>query len=138
MRIADKMAYEQVNANIGKNRSSMADLQAQASTQKRVTKPSDDPLAAARSLGHKVDLSNNKQFSKSLSYARAFLEYTDQSLGDLTDALVRAKELAIQQANDASAGPQTRKAVATEINQLYRQMVQVGNRKLGDRFIFGG
>jgi flagellar hook-associated protein 3 FlgL len=138
MRVADKMAYEQVNANIGKNRTNMAELQNQAATQKRVNKPSDDPLAAARVLANRVDLQGNKQYTKSLGYAHSFLAYTDTSLGDLTETLVRAKELAINQSNDASAGPDTRRVVATEVNQLLNSMVQIGNRKLGDRFIFGG
>src|ERR1044072_5325838 len=107
MRIADKMKYDQVNNNIARNRTEMASLQNQAATQKRVTKPSDDPLAAARVLATRVDLQGNKQFSKSLAYARSFLEYTDQSLAELTEALVRAKELAIIQANDASGSEST-------------------------------
>lgn len=138
MRVADKMAFEQVNANIGKNRQTMSELQNQAATQKRVTKPSDDPLAAARVLSNRVDLQSNRQFAKSLAYARSFLEYTDQSLGELTDILTRAKELAIGQANDATASSESRRVVATEINQIFNHSIQIGNRKLGDRFIFGG
>jgi flagellar hook-associated protein 3 FlgL len=138
MRIADKMRYGQVDKNIGKNRSEMASLQNQAATQKRVTKPSDDPLAASRVLSNRIDLQGNKQFTKSLGYAKSFLEYTDQSLGDLSEVIMRAKELAISQSNDASANEESRRVVATEIEQLYNQMVNIGNRKLGDRFIFGG
>lgn len=138
MRIADKMAFEQVKSNIGKNRSHMSELQNQAASQKRVTKPSDDPLAASRVLSNRIDLQGNKQFTKSLGYAKSFLEYTDQSLGDLSEVLVRAKELAISQSNDASANEESRRVVATEMEQLYNQMVAIGNRKLGDRFIFGG
>lgn len=138
MRIADKMLFEQVKSNVGKNRRTMADLQNQAATQKRVTKPSDDPLAASRVLGERVDLSGKKQFTKSLNYAKSFLEFTDQSLGELSESLMRVKELAINQANDASAGPETRRVAAEEINQLYDQVIQIGNRKLGERFIFGG
>lgn len=138
MRIADKMQYEQVKTNVGKNRSQMSELQNQAATQKRVNKPSDDPLAASRVLQNRIDLQGSKQFSKSLTYAKSFLEYTDQSLGDLTEVVMRAKELAINQANDASANEDSRRAVAIEIEQLYNQMVNIGNRKLGDRFIFGG
>lgn len=138
MRIADKMAFEQVKTNVGKNRRTMADLQNQAATQKRVTRPSDDPLAASRVLGERVDLSGKSQFLKNVSYAKSFLDYTDQSLGDMTEALMRVKELAINQANDASAGEDTRRVVATEVEQIHNQMVQIGNRKLGDRFIFGG
>src|ERR1700730_17002910 len=103
MRIADKMAFEQVKGNIAKNRSQMSDLQNQAATQKRVTKPSDDPLAASRVLANRIDLQGNKQFSKSLNYAHSFLEFTDQSLGELTEVLVRAKELAISQSSDGAS-----------------------------------
>jgi flagellar hook-associated protein 3 FlgL len=138
VRIADKMQYEQVKTNVGKNRSTMSELQNQAATQKRVTKPSDDPLASSRVLANRIDLQGNKQFSKSLNYAKSFLEFTDQSLGDLSELMMRAKELAISQANDGGANEDSRRAVAIEIEQLYNQMVNIGNRKLGDRFIFGG
>lgn len=138
MRIADKMSFEQVNTNISKNRSQMQQLQSQAATQKRVVKPSDDPMSASRVLSNRVDLQGNKQFLKNLSYAKSFLDYTDQSLGDLSEAISRAKELTISQANDASSSETSRQVVATEIKQLLDQMIQIGNRKLGDRFIFGG
>jgi flagellar hook-associated protein 3 FlgL len=130
MRIADKMAFEQVNRSITKNRTEMAELQNQAATQKRVTKPSDDPIAAARVLGARLDLKGTEQYIKNLNYAKGFLDYSEQSLGDLSDVLVRAKELAISQANDASANEQTRRSVAAEIDQLHGHAIQIGNRKL--------
>jgi flagellar hook-associated protein 3 FlgL len=67
VRIADKMNYEQVNANLGKNRSEMSELQNQAATQKRVTKPSDDPLAATRVLQTRTEIASGKQFLKSIA-----------------------------------------------------------------------
>jgi flagellar hook-associated protein 3 FlgL len=138
MRVADKMNFDQVNRNLSKNRKEMADLQNKAAMQKSVTKPSDDPVAAARVLTARVDLSGNTQFNKSLDYAKSFIDFTDQSLGELTENLIRAKELAISQADDAGASDQSRKIVAREISQIFNQMVQIGNRKMGDRFIFGG
>lgn len=138
MRIADKMNFDQVNTNLGKNRSDMAELQNQAATQKRLTKPSDDPLAATRVLQTRTEIEAGKQFLKSASLAKSFLEYSDQSLGELSELLMRAKELAISQSNDASASESTRQVAASEIQQLFAQTVQVGNRKQGDRFLFGG
>ncbi|MCB0421955.1 MAG: flagellar hook-associated protein FlgL [Bdellovibrionales bacterium] len=132
------MVFEQVNRNVGKNRSDMAELQNQAATQKRVTKPSDDPVAATRVLASRIELQGSKQYQKNLAYAKSFLEFTDQSLDELTGHLVRAKELALNQASDASANDQSRRVVAEEIGQIYRQAVQIGNRKLGERYIFGG
>lgn len=138
MRIADKMNYDQVQNNLSKNRAEMAELQNQAATQKRVTKPSDDPLAATRVLGARTEIAGQQQYLKSVNQAKMFLEYSDQSLGELADLLMRAKELAISQANDASANQNTREVTASEVQQLKAQAVQVGNRKLGDRFLFGG
>jgi flagellar hook-associated protein 3 FlgL len=138
MRIADKMNYDQVKSNLSKNRSEMADLQNQAATQKRVVKPSDDPLAATRILQARTEIGSGQQFLKSVAQARTFLEYSEQSLGELTEVVNRAKELAIAQANDASSNHESRLATASEIDQLFSQAVQVGNRKLGDRFLFGG
>lgn len=138
MRIADKMAIGQVNNTLAQKRSEMVGLQNQAATQKRVNKPSDDPLAATRVLSARTEGRGTDQFIKNVSFAKSFLEFTDQSLGELSEALMRAKELAIAQASDAGANEQTRTVAATEIAQIFSQSVQVGNRKLGDRYIFGG
>lgn len=138
MRVADKMAYDQVNRSISKNRSEMASLQNQAATQKRVTKPSDDPVSASRVLGSRIELRGIEQYIKNLNYAKGFLDYSEQSLNELTEVFVRAKELAISQSSDASASAQTRRVVAEEVKQLLNQAVQISNRKAGERFIFAG
>ncbi len=138
MRVTDKMGRDQVTRNLQKNRTEMTDLQNQAATQKRVNKPSDDPVAAARVLGTRSEDRGSNQFMKNINYARSFLEYSDQSLGELADVMVRLKELAIGQANDAGASAETRRVVAEEVNQVFSQTVQLGNRKLGERFVFGG
>lgn len=138
MRVADKMAFNQVNKNLTKNRADMADLQNQAATQKRINKPSDDPLASARVLSARTEEKGNSQFIKNINNAVSFLEFSDQSLGELSDLLVRAKELAISQSNDASGNSESRNVTAAEVGQIYNQSVYIGNRKLGDRFIFGG
>jgi flagellar hook-associated protein 3 FlgL len=132
------MGYNQVTSNLQKNRLEMNDLQNQAATQKRINKPSDDPVAAARVLGARTDEKMNKQFLKNIDIARSFLEASDQSLAELTENLVRAKELTIQAANDPGAGAETRRVTAHEVQQIYSQAVQIGNRKLGERYIFGG
>lgn len=138
MRIADKMQFNQVNKNISKNRSDMSELQNQAATQKKINKPSDDPLGAARVLSVRTEERGNNQFVKNINSAKSFLEFSDQSLGELSEILVRAKELAIGQASDAGANAESRRATAEEVTQIFQQSVNIGNRKLGERFIFGG
>lgn len=138
MRIADKMQFNQVNQNVQKNRTDMADLQNQAATQKRINKPSDDPLASARVLAARTEERGNHQFIKNINQAKAFLDFSDQSLGELTEILVRAKELAVSQSSDASGNTESRQVTAAEVGQIYNQAIQIGNRKLGERYVFGG
>ena len=138
MRIADKMNYEQVKGNLTKNRSDMADLQNQAATMKKLLKPSDDPVATARILASRTDRAVNDQYLKNMEVAKGFLTAAEQALGDVGESLLRAKELALSQANDASANETTRRTVAAEIDQIYRHVINIGNRKLGDRYVFGG
>lgn len=138
MRIADKMQFNQVQNNVQKNRSEMADLQNKAATQKRINKPSDDPLASARVLSARTEERGNTQFTKNITQAKSFLEFSDQSLSELSEILVRAKELAVAQSTDGGASEQTRRIASLELEQIHNQAVQIGNRKLGDRYIFAG
>jgi flagellar hook-associated protein 3 FlgL len=138
MRVADKMIYGQINDSLHRGKGNLAESLERAASQRRINKPSDDPVAATRVLAYRTDELNIGQYQKILTNAKSFLEYTDQSLGDVADVMVRAKELALSAANDASTNPDTRRILGAEINQLQRQVVQIGNRKLAGRFLFGG
>ncbi len=81
---------------------------------------------------------NNDQFMMNAKLAETFLENTDHALSELADIMVRAKEIAIGQASGASSTEDTRLGVAEEIKQLYLQAVGVANRRIGDRYLFGG
>jgi flagellar hook-associated protein 3 FlgL len=138
MRVADKMNHAQVVGNLQKNRSDLAKFQNQAALQKRITKPSDDPLGAARILEARTEMQGFNQFEKNIVSTKGFVEFSETSLGEVGELLIRAKELAVQQASDGAAGPETRKMVAMEMKQIFGQLVNIGNRKMGDRYLFGG
>lgn len=138
MRVADKMNHTQVISNLNKNRQELSKFQNQAALQKRITKPSDDPLGATRILEARSELQGFDQFEKNIVSTKGFIEFSEQSLGEMGELLIRAKELAVQQASDGAAGPETRKMVAMEMKQIFNQMVNIGNRKFGDRYLFGG
>lgn len=138
MRVADKMIYGQINGDLHRGRTGMSEALERTASQKRINKPSDDPVAATRVLSYRTEDQNNQQYAKILTNAKSHLEYTEQSLGDLTEVLVRAKELTLGATNDASTNPETRRVLAAELNQLYQQTVQIANRKLAGKFLFGG
>lgn len=138
MRVSNNMGYNQVKTSIEKNRTEVQDLQNQASTMKRITKPSDDAVGTARTLGIRTEQVGQKQFLKNIEQAKTFLNFTEAALSDLTEIFSRAKELAISQSSEASANAVTRMATSTEIDQMYKDMVGIANRRFGERYLFGG
>lgn len=137
MRVTDKMNSSQVLSNIQKTRSELAELQNQATTQKRINKPSDDPTGVGISMQNRTNVKNLEQYDRNILFAKTFLESSEQALTQVSDALVRAKELAVQAANDTNSG-MPRRTIATEIKQLYSGIVEASNRRFGERYIFGG
>lgn len=137
MRVTDKMNQTQVTNHIQKSRSELANLQSQAATGKKVIKPSDDPTSSAKILANRTEGKNLEQFDKGITQAKTFLESTESTLNQLGEALVRAKELSIQAANDTNGGS-SREMIAIEVGQIYNSIVEMSNRRVGDRYMFGG
>lgn len=137
MRISDKLNQTQLMNNIQKTRSNLQTLQNQAATMKKVSKPSDDPIGAAKILENRTDLKNLNQFEKDIHQAQFFLETTESTLSQLNESLVRAKELALQGASDTNGGL-PREMIAEEISQILSSVVEMSNRSIGDRYLFGG
>ncbi len=138
MRVSDSMKYLHVEKNLQKTRSEQVNLQSQAASNKRLLKPSDDPVATARVLENRTQLNNNEQFVKNTASALDYLRYTEQGLEEISDLLIRAKELAIGQASAASANSESRRVVSKEIQHIFNQMIAIGNRRFGDRYVYGG
>lgn len=138
MRISDNTNFGIVRDSMTRSRSRLEDLQLQNSTLKKLNKPSDDPVGSAKVLEVRTDKVNNDQFQSNAKLAQSFLENTDAALEDLSDIVMRAKEIAIGQSSSASSTAETRLGVAEEVNQLFQRAVATSNRRIGDRFIFGG
>ncbi len=138
MRVSDNTNFATVRDSIARTRSRLEDLQTQTATLKKLNKPSDDPVGAAKVLEVRTDKVNNEQFHSNAKLAEAFLNNTDHALEQFTDIIIRAKEIAINQSSNASSTPESRLGVSEEISQLYQQAVSTANRRIGDRYIFGG
>lgn len=138
MRVSDNTNFGLVRETINRTKGRMEKLQTQSSTLKKLNTPSDDPVGSSKVLEMRTDKVNNEQFLMNAKLAEAQLNNTDSALSELSDIMVRAKEIALQQASGASANDDTRLAVAEEITQLYQSAIGTANRRVGDRYLFGG
>jgi flagellar hook-associated protein 3 FlgL len=138
MRVSDNTNFGLVRETINRTKGRMEKLQTQAATLKKLNTPSDDPVGSSKVLEMRTDKVNNEQFLMNAKLAEAQLNNTESALSELSDIVVRAKEIALQQASGASANEDTRLAVAEEITQLFQSAIGAANRRVGDRYLFGG
>jgi flagellar hook-associated protein 3 FlgL len=136
-RVSENSTRFAVNNSIGKNKSRLENLQIQSSNLKRIQRPSDDPIANVELLSIRTENSNIDQFSRNANFAKTQLEFTEAALGDFSDVVQKAKEIALGQASNIY-NPDIRQSVAKEVRQLRMQAIGISNRRLGNRFIFSG
>lgn len=138
MRVTENTNFELVRNNIHRSKERLENLQSQAATLKKINVPGDDPVAAAKLLEIRTEKVDNQQFLTNSKMAESFLTNSDNALSELVDIVVRAKEIALGQSSGASSSEESRFGVVEEVSHLYGQAVAAANRRIGDRYLFGG
>jgi len=112
--------------------------QQQISTGRRVLNPSDDPIAASRSVELRESIGRLSQFDRNAGIATNRLAQEESALTSVNDVLQRVRELALQ-ANNASQSNESRGQIEVELRELLDNLVQLANQKDGGgRFMFSG
>lgn len=137
MRITDNMLITNFLNNYNNNLERLQKNQNMLSTGKRISRPSDDPVAVATSLRIRTDMTRNDAYTKNADDAKSWLDITDTALSQLNDLLQRTRELAVEGSNGTLTQTDMQK-IANEIEQLKAQMIQVGNTQYNGRYIFAG
>lgn len=131
------MMVDKAIGNVNTSYSRLLQLQAQVSSGKLVTKPSDDPHRAARAVQLRSVTSSIERYISNADEVAMWLSVTDSALDKATNMLQRARELAVRGVNGTLSADE-RKAVAIEIDQILEEMVQVANTRQSQRYLFGG
>ena len=137
MRVPDSLFYLRNQSSLARTRSRLAKAQDMASSGQRVTKPSDDPLASAQARRETARERQAEGHQGAISSALAALNVADDALAQVTDALVRTRELAVQHANDTIGAPE-RAMAASEVAALRDQVLSLANTEMGGRYLFAG
>ncbi len=103
----------------------------------RLRKMSQDPTGGAEVMRIGSSMRAIDQFRRNIRIGGARAEAEEQVLDSVTNTLGRAMELAIGQASD-TATADTRLSVKAEVDSLIGFMVDLGNTRFGDDYIFGG
>ncbi|GAA1250913.1 flagellar hook-associated protein 3 FlgL [Microbacterium phyllosphaerae] len=113
-------------------------LQNQAASQRAFRTPSEDPAAAATTLGVHGDQSRVAQFARNLSDGMAWVTTVDTALGASTDLLNRARDLTVQGANSGALSPTARESIAQELETISAELLAQANTTVLGRSVFAG
>ena len=130
--------FERSGMDMGALRARVEGLQGQMSRGERLSRSSDDPVAASRLRNlmradklSSIDMTNANRANADLSLA-------DAALTNIANTIIRAQELAVQAANGTLTAAQ-RAGIGTEIAQLHGQLVSLANsRDAAGHALFGG
>ncbi|HZG71726.1 MAG TPA: flagellar hook-associated protein FlgL [Chondromyces sp.] len=137
MRVTQSMLSNNMLTNLSNSYERLGKLQDQMSSQKKITRPSDDPVVAMKGMTYRRNLMEVEQYKRNFSEAYNWVENSDSALDQATSALQRIRELTVQASNDTYEEGQ-REAIAKEVEQLKEHLVQIANTKFGDKYLFNG
>lgn len=136
-RVSENSSSASLQYALNKTKAKVEDLQLKGSTLKAITRPSDNPVSNVEAMALTSSSNDNLQYLKNADFALLNLSVSEKSVEELTDIVVKAKEIAIAQSSDFF-NADVRKNVANEVQQLYNQALAIANKKVGIKHIFSG
>ncbi|WP_029653685.1 flagellar hook-associated protein FlgL [Marinobacter daepoensis] len=118
--------------------SNLVNTQQQISTGKKVNKPSDDPVAAARILKLDQELKRIETYGRNADLADNRLKQEESTLASAVDLLQRVRELTVQ-AGNGTLSANDRQSISEELKERLDQLANIANtRDASGEYIFSG
>ncbi|NCC24287.1 MAG: flagellar hook-associated protein 3 [Deltaproteobacteria bacterium] len=136
-RVSHRDIYTNLVGNLNQATSRLMELNIQAASQKKVNKPSDDPVGMARILDYRNSIASLQQYQTNIDTAKGWLGLADQTLMQVNTVVTRARTLAEQGATGTMT-QENREAIAFEVRQLFDQLVTLSNAEYEGQSIFAG
>lgn len=138
MRVTNKIIQNNNLANINTNKVYQDILSTQMSTQKKISRPSDDPVVAIRALRLRSNVTELTQYySKNIPDAESWLDVTEDSLNNLTEVITKMIEQCTKGANGELTASD-REIILEQLNSLADEVYTTGDADYAGRYVFTG
>lgn len=138
MRITTKMIQNRSLNNLNTNKTLQEKLTTQLSTMKKITRPSDDPVIAIRSLKLNSTLNKIDQYyEKNSNDAQSWLELTESAI-KTTNSILEDMSGYITQCAQGSLTAEERAAILQNLANYQSEIYSTGNATSAGRNIFTG
>jgi flagellar hook-associated protein 3 FlgL len=137
MRITTGMTQRSTLADLNRINERVTKAQQRASSNRQISRPSDDPYDAARALQLRESLAGVKQYQRNIKDGQGWQETAEEAMSSITDSAQRARELLVQGTSDTT-DPASRESIAKELDQLIAGIKQNANATYEGRYVFSG
>lgn len=138
MRVSTFQVHAQASRQLQALGAQTAASQAQISTGKRINRPGDDPIGAARVVRLSQEIAAREQYIKNAQRADGALERTETVFGRVIDVIHRVQELALE-AGSGVKTPADLQFLASEVNARFEELLALGNsRGANGEYLFSG
>ena len=137
MRVTATIQNRNFLDNISRLKARLDKAQMEVSTGKTVNRLSDDPFAASQTSRLTAVMGANDQFISMNDQLRSKLELTDTVLQALNQSVDAAKVLAAQ-ALSGTTTPESRAALANDVQGVWEQILSESNTQFNGAFLFAG
>jgi len=136
-RVSSNMMGDNLIEITKRNSNKMIEFQSKISTGKKNRLPRDNPIEVSHSILYRRAIFEIEQYEKNVDDGLSRLKVADTALDSITNILQRIRELGVQGANGTYT-KEDRKKIATEINELFEELVNVANTKYKGKAVFAG
>lgn len=137
MRATLSSTYRSLLSNLDKNSNRLNDLRVMGATGKRMSKPSDDPSGIRPVVNARGQVRSSERFLQTMGTAMDRINTMDTQLGELSNLMIRAKELLVASGNGAMSEPDLR-TYGQQLRQIKEELVSIGNTQINGKYIFAG
>lgn len=138
MRITNSMISRNSMNNMNTNKTNVNTLNNQMSSQKKISRPSEDPVVAIRALRLRSNLNElNQYYEKNIPDAESWMEITESALKNMKDILTTIRTQCDNGANDPLTA-EDRNAILKNLQSLRKQVYAEGNADYAGRTVFTG
>jgi flagellar hook-associated protein 3 FlgL len=135
MRVTNNMMTDSLVRYLTAQNEALYERQTIIASQKRINRPSDDPLGMGKVLDYRQTLGSIEQYETNIQSGQERLEITEITL-DLVDELLQGvRAIAMSEAGGTT---ESRQLTAEEVKNLFDQVLDLANSKLNGNYMFSG
>lgn len=137
IRVSHRSRFTFFIENMNSSLSELMKLNTQASTQKKINKPSDNSSGMVRVMDLRNTLNSLSQYEDNVTEAKGWLAVADDKLTKVNEVLIQLRGLA-EQAATGTMSNDNREQASYQARQLMSELVALSNTEYEGNYIFSG